>query len=100
MDITLDHSLIEEGLAREIINRIQRLRKKAGLQTIDSVAYFYKLSTDPEDQLKKAFASQEEFLIKALKQKLAPTESRGAQRIIVEEEQEVRRVNFSQLVTV
>lgn len=31
LDLRLDESLTEEGLGREVVNRVQKLRKKAGL---------------------------------------------------------------------
>lgn len=38
MDIELTDELIEEGLARELINRIQNLRKSSGLEITDRIA--------------------------------------------------------------
>lgn len=37
LDIELTDSLIEEGLAREIINRVQNLRKSSGLEITDRI---------------------------------------------------------------
>ncbi|MEJ2539319.1 MAG: isoleucine--tRNA ligase [Gemmatimonadota bacterium] len=37
LDPTLDDELREEGLARELVNRIQRLRKDAGLEITDRI---------------------------------------------------------------
>ena len=39
LDSTLDTALIQEGLAREIINRVQRLRKKVIILSF----YFFKI---------------------------------------------------------
>lgn len=30
LDVTPDQSMVDEGVAREVINRIQKLRKKVG----------------------------------------------------------------------
>ena len=38
LDIALDEQLIEEGLARELVNRIQNLRKEKGLDVTDKIA--------------------------------------------------------------
>jgi isoleucyl-tRNA synthetase len=38
LDPTLDAGLREEGLARELVNRIQRLRKDSGLEITDRIA--------------------------------------------------------------
>ena len=38
LDIELTDELIEEGVARELINRIQNLRKSSGLEITDRIA--------------------------------------------------------------
>lgn len=37
LDLGTDESLVEAGLAREVVNRVQKLRKKAGLVASDIV---------------------------------------------------------------
>jgi len=44
MDMTPNEELLEEGLAREIINRVQKLKKKAQLIPTDPVIIYYALS--------------------------------------------------------
>lgn len=95
MDIIMDKTLIEEGLAREIMNRIQRLRKKAGLVQTDSVEYYYRLEKDVDDQLVSAFESQKEFLLKSLKQPLnAYADLSKDKKVVIEEVQEVNGSTF------
>ncbi len=38
LDPSLDEGLLQEGLARELVNRIQRLRKDSGLEITDRIA--------------------------------------------------------------
>ena len=38
LDITIDEPLKEEGIAREMVNRIQNLRKESGLDVTDKIA--------------------------------------------------------------
>ena len=40
LDLGTDESLVEAGLAREVVNRVQKLRKKAGLVASDVVDVF------------------------------------------------------------
>jgi isoleucyl-tRNA synthetase len=80
---------MDEGLAREMMNRIQRLRKKAELVPTDQVEYLYQFTSDPNDELKSAFESQMEFLSKNLKQCLVMVDSVPEGKIIAFEEQEV-----------
>ncbi len=50
LDTQLNDLLIDEGLAREFVNRIQNLRKDAGFEVTDRIRIFYRSS----DRLKKA----------------------------------------------
>ncbi|KAK9709812.1 isoleucine--tRNA ligase, variant 2 [Basidiobolus ranarum] len=88
LDIQLYPELQQEGLAREVINRVQRLRKKANLQPIDPVHMYYEFKKDPEDQLSKVMKEQTDVLVKVLKRPLYPVADRasGADIIIVEEQ--------------
>jgi isoleucyl-tRNA synthetase len=42
LDINPEESMLDEGLAREVINRIQKLRKKGKLSPADEITVFYK----------------------------------------------------------
>lgn len=46
MDCKLTEELIAEGLAREVINRIQKTRKELGLNVTDRIATFYAADTN------------------------------------------------------
>ena len=67
LDIQLDDALIEEGIAREMINRIQNLRKNQGLEVTDKIILYLK-----EDALlKKVFeTTKNTFSKKRLQRKL------------------------------
>ena len=41
LDLQLDDGLVREGLAREIVNRLQGMRKDAGLQVDDRIVVCY-----------------------------------------------------------
>jgi len=43
LDITLDDNLKRKGMAREIVNKVQKLRKAVGLNIDDQVEIFYSL---------------------------------------------------------
>ncbi|HTY36917.1 MAG TPA: isoleucine--tRNA ligase [Bacteroidota bacterium] len=42
LDTELDEELIEEGLAREFVNRVQNMRKDAGLEVTDRIRIYYR----------------------------------------------------------
>ncbi|RJS93395.1 isoleucine--tRNA ligase [Salinisphaera sp. Q1T1-3] len=46
LDSTLDDSLIQRGLAREVVNRIQRLRKQAAFHVADRIEVAYRADAD------------------------------------------------------
>merc|ERR1712012_1418672 len=47
LDTTPDQEMLDEGVAREVVNRVQKLRKAAGLKVDDQVTMMYTVS--PED---------------------------------------------------
>lgn len=42
LDVTPDQAMLDEGVAREVINRIQKLRKKGHLVPSDEITVFYR----------------------------------------------------------
>jgi isoleucyl-tRNA synthetase len=104
LDVAMYPELEKEGLAREVINRVQRLRKKAGLQPTDDVGMEYRVLSDPDDiGMEDIFVSQTQMIEKALRRpvdKHVITELEGKipeggeEVVILEEEQEVQRAVF------
>jgi isoleucyl-tRNA synthetase len=45
VDVTPDQSMKDEGTAREVVNRIQKLRKKAKLVPSDPVTVYYEVQS-------------------------------------------------------
>lgn len=97
LDMEIHPELAQEGLAREIINRVQRLRKKAGLQPIDDIRMEYKVHSDPDDiGLETAFTSQSALFEKTLRRPLDRQEGDAPKEgLIAEEDQEVQQATFS-----
>jgi isoleucyl-tRNA synthetase len=58
LDITLSEELRSEGIAREIINRIQNFRKEAGLEVTDKIA----LTIDSTDAIQQAIATNKLYI--------------------------------------
>jgi isoleucyl-tRNA synthetase len=104
LDVEIYPGLAHEGIAREIINRVQRLRKKAGLQPTDDVKVEYKVLSDPEEiGIEKVFQTQAAAFEKALRRPMdkhivtqvageVPAEKEDG--VIAEEEQEVQKATF------
>jgi isoleucyl-tRNA synthetase len=92
MDCASHPELANEGLARDLVNRVQKLRKRANLVPTDDIRMEYKVVANP-DQIDVAdvIKSQEKVFINALRGNLGPIkEDDPADSLIAEEEQEVR----------
>ncbi|KAI9040849.1 isoleucine--tRNA ligase ILS1 [Aspergillus affinis] len=102
LDVNLYPELAHQGLGREIINRVQRLRKKAGLVPTDDVVMAYTVLSDPENiGLNDAFDSQSGAIEKVLRRPLdrqTPVDGKAPggddDRVIMQEEQEVQKATF------
>lgn len=92
LDSEIYPELAEEGLAREIINRVQRLRKKAGLQPTDDVKMEYQVLSDPENiGLEKVMVSQTSAFEKVLRRPVEQRQEGATSELIAEEEQEIQQ---------
>ncbi|RYP14373.1 hypothetical protein DL765_006418 [Monosporascus sp. GIB2] len=104
LDTELYPELAHEGVAREIISRVQRLRKKAGLAPTDDVKMEYKVLSDPENiGIQEVFVTQTPSFEKALRRPLDKHEvthiegeipKEKQEGVIAEEEQEVQKATF------
>jgi isoleucyl-tRNA synthetase len=53
LDITLTEELRQEGVARELINRVQNLRKDSGLEVTDKINLFVECSSELQTAIQK-----------------------------------------------
>jgi len=58
LDVSINEELLEEGIARELINRIQNMRKDAGLEVTDRIT----LSIAHHDKIESAIASNKTYI--------------------------------------
>ncbi|KAJ2682827.1 isoleucine--tRNA ligase [Coemansia sp. RSA 1285] len=93
LDTKLRADLIEEGVAREVINRIQRLRKKAGLVAVDDIKYYLDITEDPEGVLAKALKTHTDLFQRVLKQDILSAADK-LEEAFTEEIQEVDDSKF------
>jgi isoleucyl-tRNA synthetase len=59
LDTTLDEALVAEGVARELVNRIQNMRKDAGFEITDRIAIVYAAAAALADRL----AGQQRYIM-------------------------------------
>lgn len=58
LDVTISESLREEGIARELINRIQNLRKETGLEVTDKIELF----VEKHSEITQAIVNNNEYI--------------------------------------
>lgn len=94
LDVKSYPELEQEGLAREVINRVQRLRKKAGLLPTDDIHMHYRIKADVaniEDVIKSHPA-----IAKALKKPILGADALDLNTVVLitEETQDVNGTTF------
>ncbi|XP_038067319.1 isoleucine--tRNA ligase, cytoplasmic-like isoform X1 [Patiria miniata] len=83
LDVTPDQSMVEEGIAREVINRIQKLRKKAKLVPSDEITIFYQVSP-ATDRLSDIIRSHDQYIFSTIKQRMYPFPVAAGEEIVRE----------------
>ncbi len=60
LDTTLDSGLIEEGLAREVISKVQQLRKQKDFEMMDNI----KITVSSDDEVRRAIETYRDYIMK------------------------------------
>ncbi len=95
LNLEVSRELKLEGLSREVINRVQKLRKKAGLALTDDVKMEYEVLADPENtEIEEVFIVHGDAMRAALRGPIQKKSLEKEDRVILEEEQEVQRATF------
>jgi isoleucyl-tRNA synthetase len=94
LDPTVTTEAQTESIARECVNRVQKLRKKAGLQTTDDIRMEFKLLSDDTAGLRDAILAHEDMIVEKVRGKLLPSQNDESKDLIFEEEQTVADVRF------
>jgi len=89
LDTTPDQTMLEEGVAREVINRVQKLRKSAGLKVSDKVTMFYTVSP-AEHSLNRIINEHLDYIQTSSKTPLRPLPSPAPSSSLSREEYELK----------
>ncbi|EPS97632.1 hypothetical protein FOMPIDRAFT_38640 [Fomitopsis schrenkii] len=95
LDVQVHAELQNEWLTRELINRIQKMRKRAGLQATDDVDVFYAFEEGAGAELLEAMLEYADTIQKTVRS--VPVEvgkRKPTQKVLIEEEQEVADIKF------
>jgi isoleucyl-tRNA synthetase len=74
LDITPDQEMIEEGVLRDIVNRIQRLRKELKIVPSDDITVYYRVPA-AESQLQKLLTKSHDYMESNIKKPFKPLEA-------------------------
>ncbi|CAN0926680.1 Isoleucine--tRNA ligase, cytoplasmic [Linum grandiflorum] len=86
LDLRPDESLFEAGLAREVVNRIQKLRKKIALEPTDAVEVYIGSLDNNKTKLESALNSQELYIRNAIGSPLLPSSAIPSHAVVIGEE--------------
>lgn len=89
LDISPDQSMVDEGMAREVINRIQKLRKKCNLVPTDEITVYYKATSEGR-YLNNVIESHTEFIFATIKAPLKPYPVSTSEKILIEEKTQLK----------
>lgn len=98
LDVQVHPELAGEWLARELINRVQKLRKKAGLQATDDVDVFYRFEEGAGQELVQAMKDHGEVIRRTVRNVPVDVKEKKGGKVLIEEEQEVAEVKFALLL--
>ncbi|NWT01489.1 SYIC protein, partial [Mionectes macconnelli] len=84
LDVTPDQSMVDEGVAREVINRIQKLRKKRNLVPTDEISVYYR--SQPEGEyLDTVIKEHADFIFATIKAELKPYPVPTSKEVLIQE---------------
>jgi isoleucyl-tRNA synthetase len=95
LDVTVYPELFAEWMAREVINRVQKLRKKATLKPTDDVKAYYKFNDDADGKdLVMSIKQHAEAITKACRNTPVDIKEQTSGTLVIEEEQEIADTKF------
>ncbi|KAJ4821884.1 hypothetical protein Tsubulata_041461 [Turnera subulata] len=86
LDLRADESLYEAGIAREVVSRIQKLRKKVALEPTDTVEVYFESLDENKLILQQVLKSQEHYIRNALGSPLFPYTEISPHALVIGEE--------------
>lgn len=93
MDLMPTDDLMEEGVAREIITRVQKLKKKAQLVPTDSVIVLYEVNST-DNIVTKVAKSHNDFIQATIKSPFIPYRREDVQKVVITESFDLKDVQL------
>ena len=95
LDTELDEALRGEGLAREFVNHVQKLRKDSGLEVTDRIGLRY--ATENEELATALNAESSYIMSETLAKEFSRTESLEAEVIEIEKDRLFCRIGLERM---
>ncbi len=95
LDMTLTPELIEEGIARELINRIQNIRKDSGLEITDRI----EVSIQKDTTLEAAVTKNKGYILSEILGNTISFENQVNEGVLIEFDQIRTQINIKKTVT-
>ncbi|XP_061639689.1 isoleucine--tRNA ligase, cytoplasmic [Phyllopteryx taeniolatus] len=89
LDVSPDQSMVDEGVAREVINRVQKLRKKGHLVPSDEITVYYRCQPD-RDYLGSVIQAHTDFILATTKAPLLPYPVPKSAGVIIQEKTQLK----------
>ncbi|KAM5260283.1 isoleucine--tRNA ligase, cytoplasmic isoform 2-T3 [Hipposideros larvatus] len=89
LDVSPDQSMVDEGMAREVINRIQKLRKKCNVVPTDEIIVYYTAKSEGK-YLNTIIESHTEFICATIKAPLKPYPVPPSDKILIQEKMQLK----------
>uniref|UniRef100_A0A6I8SQG0 Isoleucine--tRNA ligase, cytoplasmic n=1 Tax=Xenopus tropicalis TaxID=8364 RepID=A0A6I8SQG0_XENTR len=89
LDVTPDQSMVDEGVAREVINRIQKLRKKGNLVPTDEITIYYQ-SLPEGNYLQSVIERHTDFILATVKSPLKPYPVPPSSNVVIKEKTQLK----------
>ncbi|XP_053153865.1 isoleucine--tRNA ligase, cytoplasmic isoform X2 [Hemicordylus capensis] len=89
LDVTPDQSMVDEGVAREVINRIQKLRKKRNLVPTDEITVYYRACPEG-DYLDTVIKEHTDFIFATIKAALKPYPVPTSKEVLIQEKTQLK----------
>ena len=84
IDVRVDDEMQKTYLAREVVNRIQKIRKNIGLDVSDEVNVFYSVvESEGSEKLLTAIRDRESVIIETIRTSIKPLSSKEAQAVVI-----------------
>ncbi|CAH2230181.1 jg12526 [Pararge aegeria aegeria] len=98
LNVTPDQSMLDEGFAREIINRLQKLRKKAHLVPTDEVDVYFLVNK--ESDILRIINSHRDLIESTVKAPLRPIDELSpSKQHIIQETQDLKGSQLKLVIT-